>query len=264
MLPVLMFPQFDPVLVQVGPLAIRWYALAYIGGIILGWRLLRRLVRETPVVGTPEQADDYVTWATLGVVLGGRLGYVLFYQPSLYLAHPLQALALWQGGMSFHGGAIGTILATYIFCRRNGIHPLGFGDRLAVCVPIGLGFGRIANFINGELWGRPAPDWLPWAMIFPRADLLPRHPSQLYQAFLEGLVLFLIMLALSRRQAVRARFGTLIGAFLIGYGVFRIVGEFFREPDPFLGFLYAGATMGQLLSLPMVLIGLFMVWRARR
>jgi phosphatidylglycerol:prolipoprotein diacylglycerol transferase len=264
MLPVLMFPQFDPVLVQVGPLAIRWYALAYIGGIVLGWRLLRRLVRETPVVGTPEQADDYVTWATLGVVLGGRLGYVLFYQPASYFAHPLQALALWQGGMSFHGGAIGTILATYIFCRRNGIHPLGFGDRLAVCVPIGLGFGRIANFINGELWGRPAPDWLPWAMIFPRADLLPRHPSQLYQAFLEGLVLFLIMLALSRRQTVRERFGTLIGAFLICYGIFRIIGEFFREPDSFLGFLYAGATMGQLLSLPMVLIGLFMVWRARR
>ncbi|MBV9653189.1 MAG: prolipoprotein diacylglyceryl transferase [Acetobacteraceae bacterium] len=264
MLPVLMFPAFDPVLVQVGPLAIRWYALAYIGGIVLGWRLLRQLVRETPAVATPEQADDYVTWATLGIVLGGRLGYVLFYQPATYLAHPLEALAVWQGGMSFHGGAIGTILATYIFCRRNGISPLGFGDRLAVCVPIGLGFGRIANFINGELWGRPAPDWLPWAMIFPRAGLVPRHPSQLYQAFLEGLVLFLIMLALSRRDWVRQRFGTLIGAFLICYGFFRICGEFFREPDAFLGFLFAGATMGQLLSTPMVLIGLFMVWRARR
>lgn len=263
MLPVLMFPQFDPVLVQVGPLAIRWYALAYIAGIVLGWRLLRHLVRRTPVVATSEQADDYVTWATLGIVLGGRLGYVLFYQPGTYLAHPLGALAVWQGGMSFHGGLLGTIVATVFFCRRNGIDMLGFGDRLAVCVPIGLGFGRMANFINGELWGRPAPDWLPWAMIFPHVDMLPRHPSQLYQALLEGLTLFVLMLSFVRSEAVRARFGTLTGVFLIAYGVFRITGEFFREPDAFLGFLYAGATMGQLLSLPMVLIGAILVARAR-
>lgn len=263
MLPVLMFPHFDPVLVQVGPLAIRWYALAYIAGIVLGWRLLRHLVCRAPAVATPEQVDDYVTWATLGIVLGGRLGYVLFYQPLYYLSHPLEALAVWHGGMSFHGGALGTIIASVIFCRRQGIEPLGFCDRLVVCVPIGLGFGRLANFINGELWGRPAPDWLPWAMIFPHVDMLPRHPSQLYQATLEGLVLFGLMLALAHSASIRARFGTLSGAFLALYGVFRIIGEFFREPDGFLGFLYAGATMGQLLSAPMVVIGLLLILIAR-
>ena len=264
MIPVLLFPGFDPVLVQIGPLAIRWYALAYICGLVLGWRLLRRVVRERPVVATQLQADDFLTWATLGVVLGGRLGYVLFYQPSTYLMHPLQALAVWQGGMSFHGGALGVILATFIFCRRNRIDPLGFGDRVAVCVPIGLGLGRIANFINGELWGRPAPDWLPWAMIFPNApDLTPRHPSQLYQALLEGLVLFTLMFTLSRRESVRERLGVLTGTLLAGYAVARITGEFFRQPDAFLGFLYAGATMGQLLSLPMLVAGIWLIMRAR-
>ncbi len=258
-----MFPQFDPVLIQVGPFAIRWYALAYIAGIILGWRLLRRLIVKTPAVGTPLQADDFVTWATLGIVLGGRLGYVLFYQPGVYLPHPLQILEVWHGGMSFHGGALGVTLAILLFCRREKISILGFADRLAVCVPIGLGFGRVANFINGELWGRPAPDWLPWAMIFPTGGPIPRHPSQIYQALMEGLILFTVMLLASRSAAIRARFGVLTGIFLAGYAVARMIGEHFREPDAFLGFLYGGITMGQLLSVPMLLIGLWLIVRAR-
>ncbi len=263
MIPVLLFPQFDPVLVQLGPFAIRWYALAYIGGIVLGWRLLRRLTQAAPAVATLEQADDFVTWATLGIVLGGRIGYVLFYQPTQFLAEPWRILQVWQGGMSFHGGMLGTAIAVVIFCWRNRVSILGFADRLAVCVPIGLGLGRIANFINGELWGRPAPDWLPWAMIFPTGGPAPRHPSQIYQALLEGVALFLLLYILAQRERLRARFGFLTGAFLASYAVARIIGEFFRQPDPFLGFLYAGATMGQLLSLPMLLVGLWLMARAR-
>lgn len=259
MIGVLLFPDFDPVAIQLGPLAIRWYALAYIVGIILSWRLLRRLVAWSPDVATPAQVDDFVSWATLGVVLGGRLGYCLFYQPSVYLAHPISILEVWTGGMSFHGGMLGVAIAVFWFCRHHQISILGFADRLAVCAPIGLGLGRVANFINGELWGRPAPDWLPWAMIFPRAGLVPRHPSQIYQALMEGLILFLVMFTLSRREWIRKRFGLLTGVFLIGYGIARITGEFFREPDAFLGFLWFGATMGQLLSIPMVIAGLWLV-----
>jgi phosphatidylglycerol:prolipoprotein diacylglycerol transferase len=263
MIPVLLFPQFDPVIVQLGPLSIRWYALAYILGLVLGWRMVRRLVQQPPVVATPLQVDDFLTWATLGVVLGGRLGYVLFYQPGVYLAHLLSILAVWEGGMSFHGGMLGVAIAIVVFCWRNAIPLLGFSDRVAVVAPLGLGFGRIANFINGELWGRPAPDWLPWAMIFPRAGMEPRHPSQLYQAVLEGLVLFTVMAVLSRRQDLRARFGTLTGVFLCGYAVARIIGEFFREPDAFLGFLAFGTTMGQILSIPMLVAGVWLILRAR-
>ncbi|HXT82500.1 MAG TPA: prolipoprotein diacylglyceryl transferase [Acetobacteraceae bacterium] len=264
MIPVLLFPQFDPVIVQFGPFAIRWYALAYIAGLVLGWRLVRRLVTQDPRVATPTQVDDFLTWATLGVVLGGRLGYVLFYQPSVYLAHPGMILAVWEGGMSFHGGMLGVAIATFWFCRRNKIPVLGFADRVAVAAPIGLGLGRVANFVNGELWGRPAPDWLPWAMIFPRAGMVPRHPSQIYQALMEGLILFVVMFLLSRRESLRARFGALTGIFLAGYAIARIIGEFFREPDAFLGFLAFGATMGQILSLPMLAIGLWLILRARK
>jgi phosphatidylglycerol---prolipoprotein diacylglyceryl transferase len=264
MFPVLLFPQIDPVIVQLGPFAVRWYALAYIVSLVLGWRLVRGLVRLPPAVATPVQVDDFLTWAVLGVVLGGRLGYVLFYQPWTYLAHPLHILAVWEGGMSFHGGMLGVAIAIIVFCHRNSIPLLGFADRIAIVAPMGLGLGRVANFINGELWGRPAPDWLPWAMIFPRADMLPRHPSQIYQALLEGLLLFLLMLALSRREELRRRFGLLTGVFLCGYAMARIIGEFFRQPDAFLGFLAFGATMGQVLSLPMFLVGLWLVVRARR
>jgi phosphatidylglycerol:prolipoprotein diacylglycerol transferase len=271
MIPVLLFPQFDPVIVQVGPLAIRWYALAYITSLVIGWRLVRRFVLLAPPVATPLQVDDFLTWATLGVVLGGRLGYVLFYQPAVYLAHPSMILAVWEGGMSFHGGMLGVAVAIIVFCRRNGIALLGFADRIAVVAPIGLGLGRVANFINGELWGRAAPTWLPWAMEFPRAPdcpafptiCVPRHPSQLYEALMEGVVLFVVMFVLSRREGLRERFGMLTGTFLVGYAVARIIGEYFREPDAFLGFLAFGTTMGQILSVPMLLAGLWLIVRSR-
>jgi phosphatidylglycerol:prolipoprotein diacylglycerol transferase len=271
MIPVLLFPQFDPVIIQVGPLAIRWYALAYITSLVLGWRLVRRFALLAPPVATPLQVDDFLTWATLGVVLGGRLGYVLFYQPVVYFTHPTLILAVWEGGMSFHGGMLGVAVAIIVFCRRNGIPLLGFADRIAIVAPIGLGLGRVANFINGELWGRPAPDWMPWAMKFPRAPDCPafpdicvaRHPSQLYEALMEGVVLFAVMFVLSRREGLRARFGLLTGVFLVGYAIARIIGEYFREPDAFLGFLAFGTTMGQLLSIPMLLAGLWLIIRAR-
>ena len=259
-----MFPQFDPVLLHLGPISIRWYALAYIVGLVTGWQVMRRLVRQPPAVATVEQTDDFLTWATLGVVLGGRLGYCLFYQPGFFLSHPLQIAVLWGGGMSFHGGMLGVVVALIAFCRINRIPLFGFADRMAIVTPIGLGLGRVANFINGELWGRPAPDWLPWRMVFPRApDPVPRHPSQIYQALMEGLLLFLLVFLCSRREAIRARFGMLTGIFLAGYGVARIIGEFFREPDGFLGYLWAGATMGQLLSIPMIIVGLAMIALAR-
>jgi phosphatidylglycerol:prolipoprotein diacylglycerol transferase len=257
----LQFPDFNPDAIHIGFIHIRWYALAYITGLVTGWQVMRRLVRQAPPVATLAQTDDFLTWATLGVVLGGRIGYCLFYQPSEYFAHPLEVFELWHGGMSFHGGMLGVVVALIVFCRRNAMPLLGFADRLAIVTPIGLGLGRIANFINGELWGRPAPDWLPWRMIFPRAeDSIPRHPSQIYQALMEGLILFLVVWALSRSANIRARFGTLTGSFLVGYGIARIIGELFREPDRFPDqrpwYLWHGATMGQLLSLPMILAGL--------
>jgi phosphatidylglycerol:prolipoprotein diacylglycerol transferase len=257
------FPQFDSVIIQIGPLAIRWYALAYIGGLVAGWRIVRTLAQRSPAVATPLQVDDFLTWATLGVVLGGRLGYVIFYQPLRFLAEPLQIFAVWQGGMSFHGGFLGVAIALIIFCRRQGIPIFGFADRIAVVAPIGLGLGRVANFINGELWGREAPSWLPWAMRFPTGGDVLRHPSQIYQALMEGLILAIVMFVLVRRDAVRARFGLLTGVFLIGYAIARIVGEVFRQPDAFLGFLFAGATMGQLLSLPMAAAGLWLILRSK-
>lgn len=261
MIPAILFPAFDPVAIQLGPFAIRWYALAYITGILIGWGLVRRLVQLAPQVATREQVDDFVTWATLGIVLGGRIGYVLFYRPGHYIDHPLEALYLWQGGMSFHGGAAGVILALYLFTRSQGLSFLGFSDRVTSVVPVGLFFGRIANFINGELWGRVTD--VPWGMIFPTGGPEPRHPSQLYQAGMEGVILFVLLQVLIHRPALRARYGFVSGAFLAGYGVARIVGELFRQPDAQLGFLFAGITMGQLLSLPMVLFGTWLMWRAR-
>ena len=264
MIPVWLFPNIDPVLIEIGPFAIRWYALSYILGIVLSWRLMHRLTVQPPAVASRTQVDDFVSWATLGIILGGRLGYCLFYQPGVYLADPLAILKVWSGGMSFHGGMLGVALALVIFCRQQKIPILGFADRLSVCAPIGLGLGRMANFINGELWGRPTTDAVPWAMVFPH-DVTQqlRHPSQLYQAMLEGVILFTLMLLLSQRETVRARFGRLTGIFLAGYAIARIIGEVFREPDSFLGFLAFGATMGQVLSMPMLAAGLWLAWRAR-
>ena len=261
MLPVIAFPAIDPVLVHLGPLAIRWYALAYIVGIVIGWQLMKRLVVLKPAVATPQQVDDFVTWAVLGVILGGRMGYVLFYGFERYLSAPWEALYVWQGGMSFHGGAAGVILAIILYCRQQKLSFLGFGDRICAVVPVGLFFGRLANFINGELWGRVSD--VPWAMVFPTGGPEPRHPSQLYQAAMEGLILLLIVQVLVHIPAIRARLGFVAGAFLAGYGVARMVGELFRQPDAQLGFLFAGLTMGQLLSIPMVLVGAFLMLRAK-
>jgi phosphatidylglycerol:prolipoprotein diacylglycerol transferase len=245
----LVFPDFNPILVRLGPFAIHWYAIAYIAGLVLGWRLMRRVSQWAPPVATPLQVDDFLSWATLGVVLGGRIGYVLFYQPMAFLAHPL--------------GMLGVAIAITWFCLRNRINVLAFADRIAVVAPIGLGFGRVANFINGELWGRPAPPGWPFAMIYPRVDMTPRFPSELYEAFLEGLCLLVIMLLLARSGRRRAHPGLLTGWFLIGYGVARSTGECFREPDAFLGFLWSGLTMGQLLCVPMILAGIGLVLFAR-
>jgi phosphatidylglycerol---prolipoprotein diacylglyceryl transferase len=258
---VIPYPAFDPVAVSFGPFEIRWYALAYIVGLILGWRYCLWVAKRPPAVASQAAVDDFLVWATLGVVLGGRAGYVLFYKPDFYFAHPSEILKVWHGGMSFHGGALGVLAALWLFCRQRSLSLLAFSDIITSAVPIGLFFGRVANFINGELWGRPSD--VPWAMVFPDAGPLPRHPSELYEAGLEGIVLFLVLFALLRWTNIRDRPGKQTGIFLIGYGVARITCEFFREPDAFLGFLWFGATMGQLLSIPVLLLGLWLVWRAR-
>ncbi len=255
------FPQIDPVLVQLGPFAVRWYALAYIAGLILAWRYMRVLAAGPPAVAGAEDVDDFLTWATLGVILGGRLGYVLFYKAGYYLADPMAALRVWEGGMSFHGGFLGVVVAGLVFVRRRGISALAFADLLASAAPIGLFLGRLANFANGELFGRPTD--VPWAMVFPRGGPVPRHPSQLYEAALEGLVLFALLFVLWRIAAVRRRRGVLCGVFLVGYAAARGTVELFRQPDAHIGFLSAGTTMGQWLSLPMLVAGLWLIFRAR-
>ena len=253
------FPAIDPVLISIGPLAIRWYSLAYIAGILLGWRYIVSLSAHKPGVIDAAAIDDLIVWLVFGIILGGRLGYVLFYKPGYYLMNPIEAAYVWEGGMSFHGGALGVILAMALFARKRGIDLLRLADMVACAAPIGLFFGRIANFINGELFGRPSD--VAWAVVFPRGGPEPRHPSQIYESFLEGLVLFLILAALWRYTRLRDRPGALGGVFLLGYGAFRLFVEFFREPDAHLGFLFGGATMGQLLSLPLVIVGVWLVAR---
>ena len=261
------FPAFDPVLVQIGPFAIRWYALAYIFGILFGWLYARSLLHRDTLWGGPAPMttldfDDFVLWVTLGIILGGRIGYVLFYNLPHFAAHPAEIVALWKGGMSFHGGFTGCVLAVILFARRRGIPMLSLGDVTCAVGPIGLFLGRIANFINSELWGRPTD--VPWAMIFPNGGLLARHPSQLYEATLEGVVLFAVLAAAMRRGALQ-RPGLVIGLFAVGYSIARIVCEFFREPDPQLGFLWGGLTMGMLLSVPLMIAGFgFILFALRR
>lgn len=254
------FPEIDPVAIHLGPLPIRWYALAYIAGIVLGWLYIVRLAKRPDSPAKPNQVDDFVFWATLGIILGGRLGYVIFYKPGYFLQNPAEILATWQGGMSFHGGMLGMFLAMYLYGRKVNLHFFDMSDLVAQVTPIGLFFGRMANFINGELWGRPTD--VAWAMVFPNAGSTPRHPSQLYEAGLEGIALFLLLLIANQMGGLRRR-GLISGLFLIGYGLARIIVEFFREPDAFLGFLYGGATMGQLLSLPMVLAGIIIMFMAK-
>ena len=259
----IILPEFQRAL-HIGPLVIHFYALAYITALLIGWRLVRYLASLPPVAATGVQVDDFLTWATLGIILGGRLGYVLFYQPGYFLTHPAQIIAVWDGGMSFHGGFLGVTIAIIWFCVKNRINMFRFADRIAVAVPIGLFLGRCANFINGELWGRPAPPWFPLAMVYPEAGPQPRFPSELIEASFEGVILFIVLLLAARSEALRSRAGTLTGIFITGYGIARICGEFFREPDAFLGFLPFGTTMGQILSIPMVLAGLGILWFAGR
>lgn len=283
------FPQISPEIFTINlfgiELALRWYALAYLVGLLIGWRIMVMLMRRPALWGDaapmrPEQVEELLTWVILGVVVGGRLGFVLFYEPGYYLANPSQIPVIWRGGMSFHGGFLGVVLASWWFCRRNGIPALRLADALAVATPIGLGLGRVANFINAELWGRPTD--APWGVIFPGVaaqncpgveGLCARHPSQLYEAGLEGVVLALALFALVRLGGLR-RPGQALGLFLIGYGLARFVVEFFRQadaqfitPDNPLGHVLGGpvwgVTMGQLLSLPMVVVGLAFVIRAR-
>lgn len=263
MLLTLPFPEIDPIAIELGPLAIRWYALAYIAGLVLGWRYCRLLATKSPAKEmTPEHFDDLLLWATLGVILGGRLGYVFFYQPEYFLQNPGQIVVVWQGGMAFHGGMLGVAAAILLFAWKRGIAVLRISDVVACAAPIGLFLGRVANFVNGELWGRPAPD-VPWAMVFPGGGPVPRHPSQLYQAALEGLLLLIMLFVLQRRGGLQTA-GLATGVFLAGYGVARFIGEFFRAPDPHLGFLAFGTTMGQILSIPMILVGAALIVWARR
>ncbi|GJD51005.1 Phosphatidylglycerol--prolipoprotein diacylglyceryl transferase [Methylobacterium crusticola] len=269
------FPAIDPVAIAIGPLQIKWYALAYIVGLVGGWYYAKRLVAAPGLWGsvrrpTAADIDDLIVWVALGVVLGGRIGYVLFYNLAAYLSHPAEILAIWRGGMSFHGGFLGAVLALLLFARRRGLNGYAMLDLAAVVVPIGLFFGRVANFVNGELWGRAAPDFA-YAIAFPSGGPVPRHPSQLYEAATEGLLLFCLMALAVRRFGFR-RPGLLGGLFVLGYAVARTACEVFREPDPQLGFLFGsgvgalggGVTMGMLLCLPMVVVGLVFVVRALR
>jgi phosphatidylglycerol:prolipoprotein diacylglycerol transferase len=261
---VIPYPEIDPVLVAIGPFAIRWYALAYVAGLVFAWWLARRVVAQPPAVMKPQQIDDLLFYAALGVILGGRLGYVLFYKPGTYLEQPDQIFAIWKGGMSFHGGLLGVTAAVIWYARRYKIELFSFADVICLATPIGLFLGRLANFINGELWGRPTD--VPWAMVFPSDEAhLPRHPSQLYQAFLEGILLFSVLVVLWKVFDARRRPGLLWGAMWCGYGLARMTGELWREPDAHLGYLFGGwFTMGMLLSLPLVLSGVWLLVRALR
>jgi phosphatidylglycerol---prolipoprotein diacylglyceryl transferase len=260
------FPAFDPVLISFGPIAIRWYALAYIFGILLGWLYARTVIQRETLWGgaapmTPADFDDFVLWVTLGIILGGRIGYVLFYNPAYFVQNPLESIELWKGGMSFHGGFLGCVLAVVLFARHRGLSILSLGDLTCAGGTIGIFLGRIANFINGELWGRAAD--VPWAMVFPSGGPQARHPSQLYEAALEGLLLFIVLSILIRNGALR-RPGFILGAFAFGYAIARSICEFFREPDAQLGFLWGGLTMGMLLSVPLMLAGLALMAAAMR
>lgn len=263
------FPDIDPVIVQVGPIAVRWYGLGYVVGILFAWWYGKRLLAnpalwrggQPPM--KPDDLDDFILWAAVGIVLGGRIGYILFYDLARYIDNPLAILAVWEGGMSFHGGFLGTTIAMILFARSRGASAWSMFDVVAAGVPVGLGLVRVANFINSELWGR-ATD-VPWAFVFPNGGEVPRHPSQLYEAALEGLVLFVVLRLLTHGFMKLKSPGFVAGAFVTGYGLSRIAVEFFREPDAQLGYLFGGwLTMGMVLSVPMVLVGLWAMLRARR
>lgn len=250
------FPPIDPVFLHIGPLQLRWYGLMYVLSFILTYFILRSETRRKQLPLNSDDLADLVFYGAMGVVLGGRLGYILFYKLGFYLTHPLQIFAVWEGGMSFHGGFLGVILAFVLFSRRKKIPFFSLIDMAAQCAPVGLGLGRIGNFINSELYGRQTD--VPWGIIFPGGGDLPRHPSQLYEATLEGLLLFLIVRFAARRSTTT---GVPAWTFVAGYGLFRFIVEFFRQPDEHLGFLFGSFSMGQLLSFPMFILGSVMVYR---
>jgi phosphatidylglycerol:prolipoprotein diacylglycerol transferase len=265
---VLNFPHIDPVAFRIGPLTVHWYALMYLLAFAVGYVLLRLRLRHQPYARitepapwTRESIEDLLFIAITGVIVGGRLGYCLFYKPAFYLTHPLDILKIWEGGMSFHGGAIGVAVGLFIYARLKKRPFLEVTDLLVPAAPLGLAAGRLGNFINGELWGRAADPALPWAMVFPGAGPDPRHPSQLYQVLGEGVLLAVLLWLYARKERPR---GQVSAVFLIGYGVFRFLAEYFREPDDFLGTLGLGLSMGQWLSVPMILGGVALWWWARR
>ena len=268
------FPDIDPVAVQIGPIAIKWYGLAYLAGLLLGWLYIRRLLSQTKLWADdrppflPQKVDDLLIYMVAGVLIGGRLGFVLFYEPSYYLDNPLDIFAVWKGGMAFHGGLFGSGVAIWIFSRRNGINPWSTSDLCTATVPIGIFFGRIANFINGELFGRPTD--APWGMVFPEArlhypDVEPtaRHPSQLYEAMLEGLLLFIVLRILTHYYGALKRPGLVSGTFLVGYALARSTAELFREPHFAHSLNIEPLTVGIAYSIPMLLLGLFVIYFAR-
>lgn len=258
----LTYPQIDPVIFEIGPLAIRWYSLAYVIGIVAGCLYADWLNKKAPSQKNLKVFDDYMVWVIIGIIIGGRLGYVLFYNFGYYIENPLDALQIWHGGMSFHGGFLGVVIASIIFCKKYKVEVWALFDLAACVAPIGIFLGRIANFINGELYGRVTD--VPWAFIFPNGGPFPRHPSQLYEAALEGLLLFLILFYMANYTKAKARKGLLSGIFLIGYSLSRIFVELFREPDEHIGFLYSHITTGQMLSVPMLLLGIFLVINAQK
>lgn len=276
-LPAIPFPGIDPVAFEIGPVAVRWYGIAYMAGLILGWLYIRQLLRSPSIWPdnrapfTPEKVDDLLLYIIAGVFLGGRLGSVLFYNPSYYAANPLEILQVWKGGMSFHGALLGCGAAVWAFSRRNGVNVWSAMDLCAAAVPIGLFFGRLANFVNAELFGRPTD--MPWGMVFPYVEYVypefkgieptPRHPSQLYEAFFEGIVLFLALRLLTHRFDALKTPGLAVGAFLVGYGLARSFCELFRQPDPDHWLTVGILTPGIAYSLPMVALGLYFIWAAR-
>lgn len=262
----LIHPQFDPVALHLGPLAIRWYGLMYLAAFIMFLWFGRLRTRQPHIAAegwTGRDLDDMLFYGVLGVILGGRLGYVLFYKPDWYFAHPLDIFKVWEGGMAFHGGFLGVVVAMMLYARMRGRSWMQVTDFIAPMVPCGLAAGRLGNFINGELWGRPAPADLPWAMVFPQAnDGIARHPSQIYQFLGEGVLLFVLLWAYARKPRAT---GQISGVFLTGYGVLRFVAEYFREPDDFLGLRALNWSQGQWLSLPMIVAGIaIFVWATRR